>query len=602
MIFGSFSFADGTAPAADFSTSPDGFEELVVHSVACRGFQGGYLTHPGLPYHQDDFYYREESRDIMVLMWGSIYNKTELCRLYDFSPGVPDPQLAASMFLSEGPAFAGKLNGEFAAFILQPSKKEAYLLRDQVGIKPLAWRTDATTLSFSCDIFGFCRVFSQDGSPDRDYLLGFFKYNDFRGLPEPSVNKLLPGHFIGFSAVGLTITKYWFPEKIRIDRYMTYENMIGHLRDLLHDAVRIRSDARFKAGAHVSSGLDSGIVSALARKEYADQSSFPGFSWSPDNFVAPGIKYDERDIVREFCRKTGITPVFSAMNSEVFPHFVSSFYFNHGFYAEDITISQAKSMGINLLFSGWGGDEFISTGDRGIEMDLLKQLKIKLFLKRNPLRPFKKFVRNQLDFVVYPFIGVLNRSTARSFDNEARYIRKPYKRSDKKAIRTFYFHRSRRQMHLRMLDFYHLQDRCETWAVNGYRNGIEYRYPLLDKRIIEYMISVPTELLCKEYCYRPLLREIGLNIIPDEIRLHWEKADHVFGESLNKVYNESAELFMDEYETWRNNRDLDFIDFDLLCKDIARYRSGDGKLNRKLFTRLLVLIKGVHEFSKQYRR
>ncbi len=33
--------------------------------------------------------------------------------------------------------------------------------------------------------------------------------------------------------------------------------------------------------------------------------------------------------------------------------------------------------------------------------------------------------------------------------------------------------------------------------MNGFRKGVEYRYPLLDKRIIEYMLKVPSELLCK---------------------------------------------------------------------------------------------------------
>ena len=45
--------------------------------------------------------------------------------------------------------------------------------------------------------------------------------------------------------------------------------MLSDLTALLTDAVKIRCDGRFRAGAHVTGGLDSGIVSTLARKEYA---------------------------------------------------------------------------------------------------------------------------------------------------------------------------------------------------------------------------------------------------------------------------------------------------------------------------------------------
>lgn len=156
-------------------------------------------------------------------------------------------------------------------------------------------------------------------------------------------------------------------------------------------------------------------------------------------------------------------------------------------------------------------------------------------------------------------------------------------------------------MHLRMLSFYHLQDRCELWFINGYRKGIEYRYPLLDRRIIEFMLTVPSELLCATPYFRPLIRDIGAGILPDEIRLHWDKDDHVYREYLTMVNAVSAELFMDEFEKWKANPDMDFLDFGLLEEDIERYRSGSTDPDRKLLSRLIVLIKSINEFTRHYR-
>ena len=62
-----------------------------------------------------------------------------------------------------------------------------------------------------------------------------------------------------------------------------------------------------------------------------------------------------------------------------------------------------------------------------------------------------------------------------------------------KTINNLYFWKSRREMHLRLLYDGHLSERTEDWTINGVRSGIEYRYPLLDKRIIEFIMKVPSK-------------------------------------------------------------------------------------------------------------
>lgn len=456
--------------------------------------------------------------------------------------------------------------------------------------------------SFSSDITGLCRSFSGGKAIESEYLLGYFKYIDYRKTPDERVRKLLPGHFLSFSPSGVEITKYWEPEKIRIDKRLTHDQMLADLKSMLMDGVKLRCDNRFTAGAHVSSGLDSGIVSILARKDYVYQDDFFGFSWSPRDFAPEKAKYDERDIVIQSCRKSSINPLFSDMNETDFPGIVSSFYSNHGFFSEDKTIEQAVKVNANLIFSGWGGDEFISTGDRGIEIDLLSGLSPGIFFRRNNVRHPKKFVKYFLQYVLYPLLGILDPETAKSFRNDARYIKSPFKKSNRKAVRDFYFHASRRQLHLRMLSFYHLQERCEYWAINGFHNGIEYRYPLLDRRIIEYMLKVPSELLCKTDHFRPLLREISEGILPDEVRWNWSKNDPVYWEYIDSLFKSAAIQFMDEVNEWKLNPDLNFVDFDLLMTDVSNYKRDPASADSKVLFRALVYLKGIFEFVIAYRR
>jgi asparagine synthase (glutamine-hydrolysing) len=601
LIQGSFSLNTSINRFKYEQVNESAAPEAVFHSVVQGDFTGGYFLHPRLPYSLADLYYSDEANDILVLMTGYVYNKSELLPLCNITLPAPNPELIAVMFLQEGPDFVKKLNGDFAIFILRQRKKQAWLFRDHVGVHPLAWAIDRQTLFFSSDIIGLCRAFSDRQTINRDYLLGYFKYIDYRATPNEKVKKLLPGHFLHFSENGIRLIKYWEPEKIKTDKKLPHDRMISDLRFIVHDAVKIRCDPHFTAGAHVSSGIDSGIVSALARKEYSHQDNFYGFSWSPADFAPSDVKYDEREIVIKSCEKANIKPLFSDMKGPDFQQIVSGFYDNHGYFSEDRTVEQAVKVETNLIFSGWGGDEFISSGDRGIEQDLLSGLKLRVFFRRNPIKHPKVFIRNQLLYILYPALGILDRGTAKSFRDDAHYIKKPFKSSDKNALRNFYFHTSRHQLHLRLLRFYHLQERCESWAVNGYWKGVEYRYPLLDRRIIEYMLKVPSELLCKTDHFRPLLREISEGILPDEVRLNLHKNDPVYWAYMAELFKEAAILFMKEVDEWKDNPDLYFVDFKLFDEDIRKFIKRPDEVDQKVLFRALVYTKAIHEFVKRYR-
>ena len=602
MISGCYSYYALNNRSYCFVSPAEFSQGLTYYTVEAAGFRGGYYLHERLPIGSKDVYYRDTENDILVLFSGYIYNKGEIAGDTGFRADDPEPVVAARMFLKEGPGFVKRLNGDFAVFICRPVGKQAYLFRDHAGIRPLSHSLKDGSLFFSSDPNELSRFMRAGKGPDQYWLTGLFRYIDFFRTPSPEVKRLPPAHWLRFSPEGIRLTRYWDPEKIRTDRRMKYDTMLSDLRRLLNDAVAIRCDSRFTAASHVSSGLDSAIVASLARKAYNLQPSFCGYSWSPADFTSGDIPHDERDLVRSLCSATGITPVFSDITPDRFLSSLQRLFYNGGFYIEESLAGRAATEGNNLIFSGWGGDEFISTGDRGIETDLLRHLRFKTYFKRNPVRPLKRFVKYFLIYTLFPALGIMHPAISRSFAREARYLKRGYKRSDRKALRNFYFHTSRRQMHLRYLKFFHLQARSEIWTTMGYRFGLEYRYPLLDRRIIEYMINVPSELLCRTDFFRPLLRILGEGIIPDEVRLNRSKKDHLFSAWWDKMIMSSALSVVDDTGLWRENADLEFIDFDLLERDISRYKSHPECMDGQSFFRALVTIKAIHEFTIEFRR
>ena len=194
-------------------------DKTVFHPVKAKGFEGGFHMHSGLPHMSRDIFFTDFSNDILVLFYGSFYNKAELTRYFN-RKDLPDPEGIARMFLEENEAFVNKLNGDFIVFIYRPERKKAWLFRDHVGIRPVAWTIVDHRLVFSTDAIGLSKVLSGGSVTGTDYLLGWFKYIDYRKCPEKKVHKLPEGHFLRVSGESTELVKYWFPEKVRIDRRM----------------------------------------------------------------------------------------------------------------------------------------------------------------------------------------------------------------------------------------------------------------------------------------------------------------------------------------------------------------------------------------------
>ncbi len=599
MIFGCYSPV-GTEGVAAAAPLPDmaGDEDIVVVPVEKGRFRGGCLLHRRLPHSASDFLYEEEGRGLLVLIWGAIYNKKELVEEYGAGTSVTIPALIAQLFKREGSAFVGRLNGDFAIFISDEEKGEVWLFRDHLGIRPLVFSIEGGRLLFSTDMISLCRTVSGGKALEKEWFTGYFRYSDRKKTASPEVHKLLPGHYLRYGAEGFGEERYWFPEKVRPDRTTDTGTFIQDVSVAVTDAVACRCDSRYTAAAHLSGGLDSSVVAALAARQYPRQQEFTGYSWSPLHCSKGDAACDERELAGLMADHAGMKAVFSDMDKETFIRYAGDYIFNQGFFPEHHTLVQAREAGVNLIFSGWGGDEFISTSHRGVDTDLLRYMKPGMFFRRNPLRRLRSFARTLLYDVLMPLLGITEREVTAALREESRYLKRQYRKSPRRQIALFHYYRSRRHMHLRMLDFYHLQERCEAWAVMGYRMGVEYRYPLLDRRIVELMLVLPSEVLAVMAEHRPVLCRAFADLLPEAVLKSTGKSDPVYWRWMEALQREAGQAFAGEVDDWKEAGFMDFVDFEGLERDIRAVAAGSGKVNERVLYRAMVYLKGVYEAGR----
>lgn len=605
MLYGEFSLV----PCVQKSASVRRLQKTVEwkggvhHQVTYGNFSGGFFLHPHHPFTVEDCLYIDTDNDLLVLMSGDVYNRFEIARDINHEPGVLSlPALIANAFLREGPYFVNTLNGDFSIAIYQKRDNTLSLFRDHVGINPLAYTLQDNSLFFSSDIIGLCRAFHEEGKRmNMDPVVSIYKPVDMTLTPNEKVLKLKAGYFLQYNADGIVTKKYWEPERIKTDNNLSQPQMLAEIKALLHDAVHIRSDPRFNAGAHLSGGFDSSTVAVLARKEYANQARFYGYSWSPDNSTPDENELDERVLVKKTCQMSGIIPAFIHVEVKDFVELTENSLNNFYYFHEEKVLELAKNYKNNLLFSGWGGDEFISFGSLGVDSDLFFNFQWKTFLKKNPINHPKKIISYLIYRVLFPAIGFVPFGVRKSYKEELHFFKKEARGFHQETYNRYNLYRSRREYQLGMLYTYHLAERTERWAVTGYRNGVVYRYPLLDKRIIEYMLKVPSKALVRDSKYtRIILREITEGLLPEEVRWRVGKWDPAFFSLVNKQSKERAMLFIREIAEFKKNPNMYFVDFDELEIAVKKFSENQDYPEASKVIGNIVAFKMYHEFSKRY--
>ncbi|HSW65218.1 MAG TPA: asparagine synthase-related protein [Dissulfurispiraceae bacterium] len=602
MIFGRLSFEAPEKSFCAFSQIRQAlsFDDAVFFSFGQGAFQGGFFLHSRFPETHDDITYFDEKEQLWIVVSGQIYNSAEISQLLGLPRSSPVPQLIGKAYLTWGPHFAQRLNGDFALVIYSEHRQELLVYRDHFGVQPLAWSWQDGAFFFSSDALSLCRSLFPVAKIRSDWFLNHFLLTNRLLSAHPEVKKLTPGHFLKVTSAGAEEHKYWFPEKIKKNKSLSYHQAVSGLHRLVRDAVAIRSDSRYKAGSHFSGGLDSALVAALARARFASQEAFPVFSYSPENLEPKDPEKDERSLVREGAQFANLQPVFLTLDKAGYQKILKDYFFNAGSIYEDAVRLKAREHGVNLLFSGWGGDEFISKSAGGALSDLFFELKWSTLLKSMPVNNPKALIKVLLLGILFPAIGMLSPGSLKDRNKVVRYLKKEYRTHDKKEFKTAFQFRSLKQWFLSAFNSHYLAERCEVWYLQGFRQGIAYRYPLLDRRIAEYVMQIPAKHFLQKRLGRRFMRDICKEYLPEKICSWKSKADHTLILHYRKMLHDLAKDFETDVAEWKQNPDLEFIDFGLLEKDMENFKGCEAK-ERYYLDRSLYFFKMLHEFTRVYR-
>jgi asparagine synthase (glutamine-hydrolysing) len=214
-----------------------------------------------------------EDGSLWVVFNGEIYNHADIrseleqCGKHIWKTNHSDTEVILHAFEEWGIDCIHRFRGMFAIGLWDTKRRELWLIRDRIGIKPLYYSIHHGRITFASEIKALLRDPDQERSVDEESL---FHYLSFLTTPAPKtlfsgISKVPGGSWLRISATGdIRRHRYWdvwdhTDPLVGISEEEISERLLSELRT----AVRLRKISDVPVGVFLSGGIDSSTNTAL---------------------------------------------------------------------------------------------------------------------------------------------------------------------------------------------------------------------------------------------------------------------------------------------------------------------------------------------------
>ncbi len=515
---------------------------------------------------------RDAPGDTVILADARIDDRQALLAKLRITQPIADEGLVLEAYARWGEKCVDHLIGDFAFVIVDARRKQIFCARDYIGARPLFYSLDHDELHIASDIAGL----ANDRSREFDHrvvasVLAFNTYFPTDRTLLKHVKRLPPGHTLTVRADSHTLERYWEPRNFSLLKLPSDDDYIESGRELLAQAVsdRLRDTAR--PSVHLSGGLDSSAVAALVTNSQreAGRSDPLAYAWylgDTDNPADDETRWAEAtrsalDVVMHAptAKVDGLTAILRA-DWCLAPDASNLF-------GETAILDHARSHGVDTILSGWGGDEGLSFNGRGYRAELLLSLRWRE-LASICQGPFPASLARGIKQ------GLGELAQSKTGEQAKAEICTSYLRPEIVADVELFtpapisLHSSRQAM-ASLLETGAQTARLEDWAIAGRSHGITYSYPLLDRRVIEFALSLPGHLFYRPEARRWIMRKVLDPKLPDLARWNDSKLELARVNHLKALMAEAFEQCADLLEGCSDFEGREqFVDVDRLIDDL----------------------------------
>ncbi len=472
-----------------------------------------------------------------IAMDGRIDNRTELAKALNVEaavlPTVPDSALVMSAYRKWGKACLDRIAGDFAFAIWDSAQQEVFCGRDPLGIRMLHYYCDGKRFIAATEVSQILKLVDSE-LDERSVAL----FLDVRSAPSDStfmkgIKKLPGGCSLTVSESGANPEVYWNPDPSDLLELSDDREYEERFLELFKDSVGSRMRSRGPVAVSLSGGMDSSSVLAIGEHmRRTDSPELPELRFY-SNVYGDMEAVDESEYIRATLEmhdtpgkmiesgsfddaSLGSSPLgLKRAEPYIAPHEES----HRRLFAE------VKRDGIRSFMTGLGGDEVFTVAG-GYLADLFRTFDLRGIKRERRYFNRRAWFGAMGDALnsVLPFIG--RESEPPIID----WLSDSGRQSMLSATEDEWLgERSFKSRHVRDVEGW-IQMRGGlagyTWTdVTVAEYEIEARHPFLDRRLAEFLISVPANVKFRYGYNKRVLRRAMKGILPEAVRSRRYKTD-----------------------------------------------------------------------------
>lgn len=460
----------------------------------------------------------------------SLYNREELVNKLNIDIKYSNESLLLKAYQIWGEDLLNKINGDFTFVLYNSSTDELFSARDPLGIKALYYVKADEQYYFSENIDELFQLSGIEKKPNLKSMHTLLSQRavDYEETMYHGIRRIPPGHYLKIIHGKENLVRYWYPEKIQIDYAISLKNAAIKFNRLFEEAILSRIENDEVTAFELSGGLDSSSIVSVLKTKYPQKKidtysmCFSGLQCDEYQYVMSIEDKFNFHTVKVDSEKIDYKEKFDfKFNYLMSPHWPITTTFTMLFHmAEKMTNDEKK-----IVITGQGGDHLLG-GHCYALADLLGRLEFGKALNelthtlyspggllRCGILPL--FTRKQKEFVKKIFSSFYRRKSVDKSENMAdlfciKNIASASKRSDLNSLIS--------AAQSTMMDGNVLHAIENTYH-------IEFRHPFFDKKLVEFVLSLPPEYRYSHGKGKVLLRRSMAEVLPEKIRSRKGKAE-----------------------------------------------------------------------------
>jgi asparagine synthase (glutamine-hydrolysing) len=472
---------------------------------------------------------------LTIIFNGEIYNHLDVRKKYGLSCITnSDTETILQAYAKVGAECLNDFDGMFALCIYDRQKNQLFMARDRAGKKPLYYFSKGQQLVFASELNALRGQVDLEINEQHigQYIHAAYFFRSATAYKH--VAELPPGSFayVSLPDASVRVNRWWdihpFYQQHSTD---DFDTALAKTDGLLHEAVKRRVESSdLEVGSFLSGGIDSGLVTAIAKTYNSSLKTFT---------VSFAGEYDEAPLAKLVAQK------YQTKHHEIrigFDHLledVEQILANYGepfFDSSAIPsyyVSREAKKHLTVILNGDGGDEIFGGYRRYVpfaQYDFFKpgaliKTAAPLLYKILPASNNKKSKYNYLfrlvDFARKRGIHSYQSSTLDVFEGMEKYL-VGHDEVLKPIIEDFNQINESSLSGLEKilnLDFNHILG-CNLLVkmdIATMANSLEGRSPLLSKEILEYIPSIDNSFKIKGKQTKYLLRKLAEKYLPEEL-------------------------------------------------------------------------------------